>query len=128
MKKQGTIDLQVKQVGLEKMDQVPLHTYSEAARLDGFKLYAGDHEGILQGTRLDEVASVTVNSVNFLTGQQRSPTPGVRTPWCCRRRTPLVQVFTREEHVTAKVTLKGWPYAGPGVDRADPATERKAFE
>ena len=61
----GTINLQVKQVGLEKADQVPLHTYSEAARLDSFKLYAGDHNGVLNGTRLDEVASMTVGNAIF---------------------------------------------------------------
>jgi hypothetical protein len=61
----GAVNLQVKQVGLEKPDQVPLHTYSEAGRLDGFKLYAGDHQGVLKGTRLDEVATMTVNNIVF---------------------------------------------------------------
>lgn len=61
----GTVNLEVKQVGLEKPDQVPLHTYSEAGRLDGFKIYAGDHQGVLKGTRLDEVATMTVNNVAF---------------------------------------------------------------
>jgi hypothetical protein len=61
----GTVSLLVKQAGLEKPDQVPLHTYSEAGRLDSFKLFAGDHEGTLKGTRLDEVATMTVNNVAF---------------------------------------------------------------
>jgi hypothetical protein len=52
-------------VGLEKPDEVPLHTYSEAGKLDSFKLYAGDHQGVLRGTRLDEVATMTVNNVVF---------------------------------------------------------------
>jgi hypothetical protein len=63
--KAGAVSLQVKQVGLEKPDQVPLHTYSEAGRLDSFKLHAGDHQGVLKGTRLDEVATMTVNNVVF---------------------------------------------------------------
>ena len=61
----GTVDLQVKQVGLEKADSVSLHTYSEAAHLGSFVLYAGDHQGVLKGTRLDEVASMTVNGTAF---------------------------------------------------------------
>jgi hypothetical protein len=61
----GTVSLQVKQVGLEKPDQVPLHTYSEAGRLDSFKIYAGDHQGVLKGTRLDEVATMAVNNIAF---------------------------------------------------------------
>jgi hypothetical protein len=61
----GNVGLLVKQIGLEKPDEVPLHTYSEAGRLDSFKLYAGDHQGVLKGTRLDEVATMTVNNVAF---------------------------------------------------------------
>jgi hypothetical protein len=61
----GALSLQVKQVGLEKPDQVPLHTYSEAGKLNSFKLYAGDHQGVLKGTRLDEVATMTINNVTF---------------------------------------------------------------
>ena len=59
------MNLQVKQVGLDKPDQVRLHTYSEAGRLDSLTLYAGDHQGVLKGTRLDEVATMTVNDVVF---------------------------------------------------------------
>ena len=61
----GAVDLQVKQVGLEKPDVVPLHTYSEAGRLCSFLLYAGDRQGLLKGTRLDEIATMTVNNVAF---------------------------------------------------------------
>ena len=63
--KAGTVKLQVKQTGLEKPDQVALHTYSEAGKLDSFTSYAGDHQGVLKGTRLDEVATMTVNNVVF---------------------------------------------------------------
>ncbi len=52
----GTVNLAVKQMGLEKPDQVPLHTYSEAGHLGSLVVYAGDHQGVLKGTRLDEVA------------------------------------------------------------------------
>jgi hypothetical protein len=61
----GEVSVLVKQVGLEKADQVPLHTYSEAGKLDSFRIYAGDHQGVLKGTRLDEVATMTVNNVAF---------------------------------------------------------------
>ena len=61
----GTVNLQIAQVGLDKPDQVPLHTYSEAGKLNSFKIYAGDHQGLLKGTRLDEVATMTVNNVAF---------------------------------------------------------------
>ena len=44
---------------------MPLHTYAEAGRLDSFSLHAGDFEGVLKGTRLDEVTSVEVNGMTF---------------------------------------------------------------
>ncbi|MGC2403282.1 MAG: hypothetical protein WA510_26065 [Acidobacteriaceae bacterium] len=61
----GTVNLEVKQKGLDKPDQVPLHTYSEAAHLDSLTVYAGDHQGVLKGTRLDEVASMSINDGTF---------------------------------------------------------------
>ena len=61
----GTVNLQVKQVGLEKPDELPLHTYSEAGRLGSLTVYAGDHQGVLKGTRLDEVASMSINNATF---------------------------------------------------------------
>jgi len=61
----GTVNLAVKQVGLEKPDQVPLHTYSEAGHLGSLVVYAGDHQGVLKGTRLDEVAGMTIDNAAF---------------------------------------------------------------
>ena len=63
--KAGDVNVLVKQVGLDKPDSVPLHTYSEAGKLDSFLIYAGDHQGLLRGTRLDEVATMTVNNQPF---------------------------------------------------------------
>jgi hypothetical protein len=99
----GTLNLQVKQTGLEKPDQVDLHTYSEAGRLDSFKIFAGDHQGVLKGTRLDEVATMTVNNVVF------SPA-GALTHNGSEDSLPLTgpdsASFHQDDKVTAKVTLK----------------------
>ncbi len=99
----GTVNLQVKQVGLEKPDQVPLHTYSEAGRLDSFKVYAGDHQGVLKGTRLDEVASMTVNNVVFsaaaaLTHSGHEDSLVLTAPESTS--------FRQDDKIVAKVTLK----------------------
>jgi hypothetical protein len=61
----GPVIVQVAQSGLAKPDEVPMHTYSEAAHLDRFVLDAGDREGTLTGTRLDEVAGLELNKVHF---------------------------------------------------------------
>lgn len=65
----GAMTLLVTQAGLEKPADVAVHTYSEAGRLDSFTIHAGDHQGTLRGTRLDEVASLKMNGITFTPGQ-----------------------------------------------------------
>jgi len=61
----GSLKMFVKRFGLRDGDEVLLHTYAEAGRLDSFSLHAGDSEGVLKGTRLDEVTSLEVNGMTF---------------------------------------------------------------
>ena len=64
----GWLTLQVKKFGLREIDEVPLHTYAEAGRLDTFSIHAGDADGLLTGTRLDQVESLDVNGIRFTPG------------------------------------------------------------
>lgn len=61
----GSVMMNVKQFGLQEADKIPLHTYAEAARLDAFSLHAGDADGVLKGTRLDQVTGLEVNGLHF---------------------------------------------------------------
>lgn len=61
----GPLKMVVKKFGLREADEILLHTYAEASRLDSFSIHAGDSEGMLKGTRLDEVTSLQVNGVTF---------------------------------------------------------------
>ena len=61
----GSLKMLVSKFGLREPDEVPLHTYAEAGRLDGFTIHAGDADGILRGTRLDQVMALDVNGINF---------------------------------------------------------------
>jgi hypothetical protein len=61
----GTLTLVIRKLGTRPPDEIPLHTYSEAGRLDGFTIHAGDADGILKGTRLDEVTGLEVNGLHF---------------------------------------------------------------
>ena len=99
----GSLTLLVKQVGLEKPDQVPLHTYSEAGKLDSFKLYAGDHQGVLRGTRLDEVATMTVNNVVFSPAGTLSHSGNEDS---LLMTAPPSASFNKDDKLAAKVTLK----------------------
>ncbi|HZQ96276.1 MAG TPA: hypothetical protein VFA67_14775 [Candidatus Sulfotelmatobacter sp.] len=61
----GWVTIQIKKFGLHDADEIPLHTYSEAGRLDSFSIHAGDADGVLKGTRLDQVESLDVNGIRF---------------------------------------------------------------
>jgi len=62
----GPVTISVKQFGIEKPDQLKLHAYSEAAKLDDFTISAGDKQGVLEGTRLDEVNGFELNGIHFV--------------------------------------------------------------
>ena len=61
----GSVTMVIKKFGLREADEIPLHTYAEAGRLDSFGIHAGDADGMLKGTRLDHVASLEVNDLRF---------------------------------------------------------------
>jgi hypothetical protein len=62
----GPMTVKLQQFGLAKPDELTLQAYSEAAHLEGFTINAGDQEGVLKGTRLDEVAHFELNGVHFV--------------------------------------------------------------
>jgi hypothetical protein len=64
----GALTLLVSQYGAGDPQTVPVHAFAEAGHLDSFALHAGDVQGVLKGTRLDEVASLDVKGVQFLPG------------------------------------------------------------
>jgi hypothetical protein len=66
--KPGALTLLVKQYGAGDPEPVAVHAFSEAGHLDSFSIHAGDSQGILKGTRLDEVASLEMKGVQFLPG------------------------------------------------------------
>ncbi len=64
----GAMSLLVKQFGVEAPERIALTALAEAGRFDGFTLHAGDAGGTLAGTRLDLVASMTVDGITFKSG------------------------------------------------------------
>jgi hypothetical protein len=61
----GTLTLLVHQYGLSQAETVTLHSFAKAAELKNFTLHAGDEQGVLTGSRLNEVATLEVNGVRF---------------------------------------------------------------
>jgi len=64
----GSLTLLVKQYGAKEPEPVQLQAFAEAGHLDGFDIHAGDALGLLKGTRLDEVASLTLKGIEFAPG------------------------------------------------------------
>ncbi len=62
----GPVLTLVAQAGLSKPDEIPMKTYSEAAHLEHFAFNAGDQQGVLTGTRLDDVAGLDLDTVHFV--------------------------------------------------------------
>lgn len=61
----GPVAINIHQYGLEKPDKLTLTAYSEAASLERLRLSAGDQEATLSGNRLDEVAKVSLNNIEW---------------------------------------------------------------
>jgi hypothetical protein len=61
----GPVTLAIYQFGLDKPDKLPLKAYAEAASLDRLTINAGDSDGLLSGTRLDEVAEAQLNGITL---------------------------------------------------------------
>jgi hypothetical protein len=76
----GPVTLEVSQYGAGVAQQVALNTFSEAAHLTGFQFHAGDGVGTLMGTRLDEVASLSLNGIAFTPGTFTGPATAEELP------------------------------------------------
>jgi len=62
----GSVTMVISKFGLQEADELPLHTYAEAGRLDSFSIHAGDASGVLKGTRLDQVERLELNGLRFV--------------------------------------------------------------
>jgi hypothetical protein len=67
----GPVTVLVAQYGADQPQPVALQAFVDPGHRDKFTIHAGDAVGLLHGTRLDEVASLTLHGVKFL------PDPGV---------------------------------------------------
>jgi hypothetical protein len=65
----GPLQLEVKQFGTVTAQTIPLRAFAQAGHLDSFNLHAGDVQGVLKGSELEEVASLTLKNVTFLPGK-----------------------------------------------------------
>jgi hypothetical protein len=100
----GAMTLLVAQYGLAQPQPLNVQSFAEAGRFDGFEIHAGDAQGTLTGSRLDEVASLTLRNIVFMPGELSRHTGGDELPMTAK---DGEQDDLKPEHaVPAKVTLK----------------------
>ena len=101
----GAMTLLVAQYGLAQPQPLSVQSFAEAGRYDGFEIHAGDTTGTLTGSRLDEVASLTLGSFVFTPGELSRLTGGDELPMTAKDAEGAAGL--KPEHaVAAKVTLK----------------------
>lgn len=61
----GPLKMSIQQFGTIPPDRLDLSVFEEAAKLDLFKISAGDQQGALRGTRLDQVNSFELKGIRF---------------------------------------------------------------
>lgn len=103
----GSLLLVVHQFGFAQPETVPLHSFAEAGHLDAFDIHAGDANGVLKGTRLDEVASLTLNGVEFTPGKLTSAQGNDQLPMVAAEKDKKkCATFEQGASGDAKVVLK----------------------
>jgi len=103
--KPGELTLLVKQYGASPAQTVPLRAFSEAAHLESFMLHAGDSQGVLTGSRLDEVAGLALAGVAFVPGALAS-SQGTDQLTMTAQDVPAAQALKPGDAGLARVRLK----------------------
>ena len=100
----GPVTLLVAQYGAEEPQPLPLQAFVDAGHRDKFEVHAGDAQGVLRGTRLDEIASLVLHGIKFL------PDPGAAVETAgemtmTAEDPALAAGLQRGDHLKAKITL-----------------------
>src|SRR5216683_7246626 len=103
--KPGAMTLLVTQYGVSQPQPISIQTFAEAGHFDGFSVHAGDAQGLLKGSRLDEVGSLTIRNVAFVPGELSTRNGGDELPMVAQD-TQAAAGLKQERGIAAKVTLK----------------------
>ena len=95
---------------------VPVQTYADAASVDGFLFHAGDDTGLLTGTRLDQVASLTLKTATFVPAAPSTATSAAAPAQSVPAQSPTAAAAAPPSANPAASTPV--PDAAPGQDNA----------
>jgi hypothetical protein len=101
----GSMTMLIHKFGVRDPDEIPLHTYAEAARLDSFAIHEGDADGVLKGTRLDQVKTLQLNGIAFDPGSLTRANQQDELKLIMHDAAEVTKLHTSEA-LLARVTLK----------------------
>ena len=101
----GAMTLLVSEAGVSQPQPISIQTFSEASHIDGFAIHAGDAQGLLKGSRLDEVASLSLRNIVFAPGELSTRNGGDELPMVAQD-AQAAAGLKQERGIAAKVTLK----------------------
>jgi hypothetical protein len=107
----GSLTLLVSQFGAAEPQPVELHAFPEAGRLESFSIHAGEAQGILNGSRLNEVVSLSLKGVEFTPAKSVSSLGSdallMAAPQAANPASPAAPIDLKQgETAKAKVTLR----------------------
>jgi hypothetical protein len=103
--KPGAMTLLVTQHGVSQPVPVSLHAFADAAHLDRFSIHAGDSQGVLYGSRLDEVAGLSIKGLAFVPGKLTGGKGSDQLPMVTQD-PQAAATLTSQESLKAQVSLK----------------------
>jgi hypothetical protein len=103
--KPGAMTLLVTQFGVSQPQPISIQTFSEAGHFDGFAIHAGDAKGVLKGSRLDQVTSLSIRNVAFVPGELSTRNGGDELPMVAQDAQAAASL-KQERGIAAKVSLK----------------------
>jgi hypothetical protein len=103
--KPGAMTLWVTQYGVSQAQPISIQTFAEAGHYDSFMVHAGDAQGVLKGSRLDEVASLSIRNVVFVAGELSTRNGSDELPMAAQDAQAAANL-KQERGIAAKVTLK----------------------
>jgi hypothetical protein len=103
--KPGAMTLVVTQFGAAQPEPISIQAFAEAGHYDGFDINSGDAQGMLQGSRLDEVASLSMKNVVFVPGELSSRNGSDALPMVAQD-AQAAAALKQEHGIAVKITLK----------------------
>jgi len=100
----GAMTLLVTQYGANQPLSVPVRAFADAGHLDSFIVHAGDSRGVLKGSRLDEVSSLSMKGSDFTPGKLSTSKTGDELSMQAQDAQTAAALTPQD--TTAQVTLK----------------------